>query len=534
MSEDETPIGVDLDAWEPPPPPDGLADAVIARMRAPAAAVARDTVVLDVGTRRRRTWIAGAAVLAVAGAAAAAIVITTRAPADGTGEVVAARARHLALGASAAELDPGAEVRWQRAGRRLAATQPRGAVTWRIADADTLVIDAGAMGASVEATGASLRVEVHMKREIEVTDERARTARTVATSALTAAAVAMVTVVVYEGRVHVTHGGQTVRVEPGATFEVRPVAAPAEQLAVGGGTRDESAAQIAELTARIATLEAEKRELAARVAEQRTVAPPPDDAARPTSDEPRPPSLTRDIISSAVATVKERIRACGGTWSGKLKLKVEVAPDGSVRRADATPDAPPARCVEDVMRAARFAPTDNGGSFSYPFIFAGAPTPCDADALVARGSDQHTAGNYREAHALLEQAYACRPDGRAAQLAFITACKVPDVAKARTAWRRLTAQQQQTTVVMCVRNGISQEALDDGGRAVATFGTAAIRSTPSGLAVLVDGKPAGTTPLTRALPPGTHKVTYLVGDDKLTFTLRVVAGETVTLDKDLE
>jgi TonB family protein len=77
------------------------------------------------------------------------------------------------------------------------------------------------MGASVEASGASLRVEVQM--QIAHSD-----ARVVAASAVTAAAVALVTIVVYQGHVKVASGGQTVNVAAGGRVEVKPGASPRE------------------------------------------------------------------------------------------------------------------------------------------------------------------------------------------------------------------------------------------------------------------------------------------------------------------
>jgi hypothetical protein len=222
--------GIDLDAWAPPPPPPAgaLADAVVARMREPVPSSAREPEGRGV---RRRWTIAAAAAAAVALAAGGVLAIarwgTSRPPAGGHGEVFAARASHLPLGPSSAELDPGAEVRWRRDGRRIEAAQPRGRVLWRAGGEDTLVIDAGAAVASVEATGASLRVEVQMN----LSD-----VRTMGASAVTAAAVALVTVIVYQGHVKVTSAGQTVNVEPGGVIELRPRESAREAPTVGAAT----------------------------------------------------------------------------------------------------------------------------------------------------------------------------------------------------------------------------------------------------------------------------------------------------------
>src|SRR5205085_8659243 len=103
-----------------------------------------------------------------------------------------------------------------------AVAQLRGAATWRVDAGDTMVIDAGAMGASVEASGASLRLEVAMR--ITPSD-----GRVVAASTITAAAVALVTVAVYQGHIKVTSGGQTVNVGAGGAVEIKP-GEPAREL----------------------------------------------------------------------------------------------------------------------------------------------------------------------------------------------------------------------------------------------------------------------------------------------------------------
>jgi len=216
MTDEADPLaGIELDAWQPPPVPDGLADAVVRRMREPLAVAAH-----ELGERRRRRWPLWLGAAAVSAAAAASVAIlapwSTPLPASpgDQGELVAERASHIDLEPTSAELDAGTLVRWQRDRHRVAVAQPRGAATWRIAGDDTVVIDAGAMGASVEASGASLRVEVHM---LSLSD-----ARVVAASAVTAAAVALVTVIVYQGHVRITSAGQTINVAAGGAAQIKP------------------------------------------------------------------------------------------------------------------------------------------------------------------------------------------------------------------------------------------------------------------------------------------------------------------------
>jgi TonB family protein len=84
-------------------------------------------------------------------------------------------------------------------------------------------------------------------------------------------------------------------------------------------------------------------------------------------------SLDRSLISVGIDGVKARITACGdvSTATGKVKVKVRVSPDGSVSvvEVQTTPDPDLGACVAAAVRKARFAATQTGGSFSYPFVF---------------------------------------------------------------------------------------------------------------------------------------------------------------------
>lgn len=276
--DDDALAGIDLAAWQPPMPPSGTADAVIARMREPTAAAA-SMPAMDLRARpSRRAWWIGSLALVAAAIVALAAWGVTRAPHNGHGEVVAVHARHLDLDGSIADLDAGAQVQWERDRRRIIAHQARGTVRWTIAGDDTLVIDSGGTtpAATIEASGASLRMEVQMN----LSDMRLLGAST-----LTAAAVAVVTVVVYAGHVQATSSGQTVNVTPGATIELRPQkppqepappappVQPAEPIAVGATTADvrELEDKLRAADEKIAAL---TEELAARTADPPPTQPP--------------------------------------------------------------------------------------------------------------------------------------------------------------------------------------------------------------------------------------------------------------------
>jgi predicted Zn finger-like uncharacterized protein len=94
-------------------------------------------------------------------------------------------------------------------------------------------------------------------------------------------------------------------------------------------------------------------------------------AEKPKSDVPD--QLDKSMISAGVAAVKGRAIACGNKSAAKgiVKVGVKVNPDGSVASVSVkdTPDGALGTCVAGAMRSARFARTQTGGSFSYPFMF---------------------------------------------------------------------------------------------------------------------------------------------------------------------
>lgn len=201
----------DLSAWDAPPPPLGLADAVIDRMGAGRNVAAP----VEEHVAPRSSWIIGGVAVAVLAFALGvwSLIRSTDRVAPIAGRIVADRARALSLDTVRADLDVGADVRWRRQRGVLSVEQRAGRIAWRVDAGEKLVIDAGA-AASVEATGANLRVEVQMN---------AMDTKVIGASALTAAAVAVITVVVYEGHVHVTRPGQpAVVVAPGSTYHFEP------------------------------------------------------------------------------------------------------------------------------------------------------------------------------------------------------------------------------------------------------------------------------------------------------------------------
>jgi TonB family protein len=79
------------------------------------------------------------------------------------------------------------------------------------------------------------------------------------------------------------------------------------------------------------------------------------------------------MISAGIANVKARVQSCGdkSPAKGKVKVKVSVSGDGRVTNVavETTPDSALGACVAAAVNKASFGKTQNGGSFSYPFVF---------------------------------------------------------------------------------------------------------------------------------------------------------------------
>jgi len=95
---------------------------------------------------------------------------------------------------------------------------------------------------------------------------------------------------------------------------------------------------------------------------------------------------------------------------------------------------------------------------------ASAPPKCDANALAEVGRAQYSHGYLAEAFASFEAAYACEPSPQLAEKAFIIACNLSDVAKAKSSWRRLPPKMRTRTAAICMRNGISEAMLSEPGQ----------------------------------------------------------------------
>lgn len=268
-------------------------------------------------------------------------------------------------------------------------------------------------------------------------------ARVIGASAVTAAAVAIVTVIVYEGHVKAGRGEQaTVVVAPGSTYQIenedtRPV--------VGGGevtvAREEESADDEERQAADRAKQDELDEQPKREPRKVTVAS----------------GLDRAAIQRAMNALRPKLSACDGTGGGKVVAKVRVAPSGKVASVTATSDnAALAACVEPIVGTARFVATERGGTFNYPFVFS-PPAHCDAEGLKEQGMEHINLGEHAAALAKFEASLKCKRDVYVFQLAFMSACASSNSAKAKRYYKELPPTVRDKVAQICVRQKVEYQ-----------------------------------------------------------------------------
>jgi hypothetical protein len=446
---DDDKLDIDLSAWDVPPPPADLADAVIDRMGGTDVGLA---VPVDEPTTPRRAWIIGGVAVAVVllGLGLWSLVRSTDRAAPASGGVVADHARSLSLDTVHADLDAGANVRWKRDGNVLRVEQRAGRVAWRVDAGEQLVIDAGAALASVEATGANLRVEVQMN---------AMDARVIGASAVTAAAVAMVTVVVYEGHVKIGQpGGQTVVVAPGTTYQVKaedkapivgsgPVAGGGlailglELLPSGPGVKTDGdgpvVAQVLYTTIREAAKTSDPgRYLAASDDKQLT----DEKLLMNCADEAPTCMAAIGATFGADRLLFGHVQHTTGGYQITLKL-LDVAQKQLVKSGSwLMPEAD-----------AQGEGFDTWGRKVYLDITGTTATACDADALKDKGMQNINLGQHAAALADFEASLRCKHDPYVVQLAFMESCGSANSVKAKLYYKQLTQAQQAKFAQMCIR-----------------------------------------------------------------------------------
>jgi hypothetical protein len=461
-SDDDKLEDFDLSAWEAPPPPAELADAVIDRMGGTDVGMAVPPV--DEPREPKRTWlIAGVAAAVVAlGIGVWTVVRSTHHAAPSSGGVVAERAQTLSLDTVHADLDPGADVRWVRRGGVLHVEQRAGNAVWHVDANEKLVIDAGASLASVEAEGANLRVEVQMN---------AMDARVIGASALTAAAVAVVSVVVYEGHVSVSRSGQqTVVVAPGSAYQVKrdpepPVVGSApidiaagqrvavlglDLVVVSGGKVDPDATVVAHV------LGSELRAIPRAGAGPYVLGPGTDKEL-----------VDEKLLMNCENEAPDCMAAIGQNLGVDALMygKVEPNADGyaiAVKLLDVG--------HKTVIRAGTWTmPTaeaqgEDLTSWAKKIYFdlTGMPsTTCDAEALKEKGMENINMGQHAAALALFEASLRCKKDPYVTQLAFMEACSSSNSPKAKQYYKQMSPAQQTKFSQICIRQKVAYEDDDD-------------------------------------------------------------------------
>jgi pSer/pThr/pTyr-binding forkhead associated (FHA) protein len=86
--------------------------------------------------------------------------------------------------------------------------------------------------------------------------------------------------------------------------------------------------------------------------------------------------------------------------------------------------------------------------------------PCNHEELAEKGKDQFGAGQLAAALSSWEAAWNCKQDPAYAEKAFIIACNLPNVGKAKLFWKRMSSTMKQRALMICVRNQITEDMLN--------------------------------------------------------------------------
>ena len=84
-----------------------------------------------------------------------------------------------------------------------------------------------------------------------------------------------------------------------------------------------------------------------------------------------PEKLTRGDITAGVNKVRPSVTGCSSKGKGEVKVTVKVAGSGSVDSVTvkSAPNAALGTCVSSAVKKAKFAKTQQGATFTYPFVF---------------------------------------------------------------------------------------------------------------------------------------------------------------------
>jgi TonB family protein len=84
-----------------------------------------------------------------------------------------------------------------------------------------------------------------------------------------------------------------------------------------------------------------------------------------------PEKLTRSDITAGINKVRGGVTGCSSKGSGEVKVTVKVDGSGSVGDVSvkSAPNAALGTCVANAVKKAKFAKTQQGATFTYPFVF---------------------------------------------------------------------------------------------------------------------------------------------------------------------
>jgi serine/threonine-protein kinase len=88
------------------------------------------------------------------------------------------------------------------------------------------------------------------------------------------------------------------------------------------------------------------------------------------------------------------------------------------------------------------------------------PMACLAEVHADQGREHLVAGRLTESLAFYEAAYACKAMPQWSEKAFVVACNLGNLARAKLHWKRLPSSMQSRALEVCVRNRITRAMLD--------------------------------------------------------------------------
>jgi hypothetical protein len=533
MTDDDDALrDLDLHAWAAPSAPKGLADTVIAR-----TVGADEAIAVTMHNRRRSRAIVAAACAGTVAAGIAAWLGVRAMRVTHDDIIVAMEPRRLEVGGATVDVEAGTTIRAYRAGDELHVVQS-GAATWHVPADEHLVIDAGS-SASIDATGASLRVETKMNTQ---------NALVLSGVALAAAAVALVGATVYEGHAKVSDGPHVTVVGPNDSYKAavkqlvvlqqlqhdidKQRAAlddnsirwmPFDQradLTIAAGESPVIHAQgavgvdfhwpcVAEVWlthlaadgSRSTHVVAASLQLEPGTYEYEGSCQYPGLSLRGTievvglhegnqlvSADTVLDSFTPEHGISSLNGTAERggvtlslgddpiaVDRDGGfsidfadTHNRSIALRVQgpssveyyVYQSAGGGAATVKKPAKPTVVMSVKLACKQVAcAVDNyQGACCAKF---GKPKPkCDTDASINAGTVASSTGDYRGALRNFAEAFGCKADLHTRALAYMAACNAHDLDSAQYFWRQMSGDEQNRYLIMCVRSGISRDALD--------------------------------------------------------------------------